>query len=70
VGALLVLTAADTKPKSSPSRVVPSVRWGALPKTFRDYLVAWGVFSVVNSSDMFLLLRVKSSGRSTSQAIF
>lgn len=37
----------------------------SLPSPFRRYLVAWSVFSVANSSDIFLILKAKQAGFST-----
>jgi MFS family permease len=51
------------RPSSSGS--LRSVFHGELPPLSRDfkmYLLAWGIFSVANSSDVFLLLRAKKSG--------
>lgn len=36
--------------------------WSGLTPSFRQYLVTWGIFSLVNSSDVFLLLKTKQSG--------
>jgi MFS family permease len=36
--------------------------WGPLPLSFRAYLLAAGVFALGNSSDAFLLLRVRDLG--------
>lgn len=37
-------------------------RWRETPRNFRYYLLAWGVFSLANSSDVFLLLRASRAG--------
>jgi MFS family permease len=37
-------------------------RWKSYPESFRSYLVAWTVFSIANSSDVFLLMKVRESG--------
>ena len=36
---------------------------------FKKYLVAWTIFSVVNSSDVFLLMRAQKSGFSTTAIV-
>jgi MFS family permease len=41
----------------------------ALSGPFKKYLYAWGAFSLVNSSDAFLLMRAKSAGLSTQMVI-
>jgi MFS family permease len=37
-------------------------RWKNYPESFRSYLIAWTVFSIANSSDVFLLMKVRESG--------
>lgn len=44
-------------------------RFNQLPKNFYYYLFAWGIFSLVNSSDVFLILKAKHEGLSTSHTI-
>lgn len=44
-------------------------KWGELPLPFKKYLVAWSLFSLTNSSDVFLLMRVKQSGASVTMTI-
>ena len=44
-------------------------KWRELPKPFKNYLVAWTLFSLTNSSDVFLILRVKQSGGSLNTTI-
>jgi len=73
LGALLVLTVRD--PRRGAARAVaghsdaprPAERlaWSALPHRFRLYLGAWLPFVLVNSSDVFLILRAKQLGFST-----
>lgn len=43
--------------------------WGNLNHSFKKYLLACGVFSFTNSSDVFLLMKAKSSGFSISSVI-
>ncbi len=43
--------------------------WSQLNFSFKQYLFSWGVFSLVNSSDVFLLMKVKQTGASTAQVI-
>jgi MFS family permease len=60
--------------RESPTRGAPrakkplSLAWRLTPD-FRRFLVAWGFFSVTNSSDIFLILKAKSSGLSLTQTI-
>ncbi len=64
----LVYLVADrkTRPGNSP---FPKISWIALPQEFRKYLVAWGLFSLTNSSDAFLILRAQSCGLSFTQTV-
>ncbi|MBC7714863.1 MAG: MFS transporter [Rhizobacter sp.] len=43
--------------------------WSKFDVPFKKYIYAWGVFSLVNSSDVFLLLKAKSTGLSTQKVI-
>lgn len=47
-----------------------SIRFGALPPAFRQYLVAWGIFAVANSSDVFLILRARHLGSTTALVVW
>jgi len=49
---------------------LPRAKWRDLPKDFKAYLFSWGVFSVANSSDVFLLMRAKEQGMSLNLVIF
>jgi MFS family permease len=44
-------------------------RWSNLPAPFRRYLIALALFSLGNSSNMFLLLRAQESGLSTANVL-
>ncbi len=73
LGALLVLRLQETlrkPPQPSPDFESPkSLPHAALPPRFRRYLFAWGLFSITNSSDLFILLRAHQLGFSTSKTI-
>ncbi|MGZ3690066.1 MAG: MFS transporter, partial [Pseudobdellovibrio sp.] len=43
----------------------PLAAWSNFSPEFKKYVLAWGVFSIANSSDAFLLMKVKSAGAST-----
>ncbi|MGZ3744057.1 MAG: MFS transporter, partial [Pseudobdellovibrionaceae bacterium] len=43
----------------------PFSAWREMSPAFKKYIFAWGVFSLANSSDVFLLLKAKNSGLST-----
>lgn len=44
--------------------------WCAMSVPFRRYLLTWGLFSLANSSDVFLLLKAKGAGLSLTNTIF
>ena len=72
-GLCSVFIALSLKEKSIPRRTITTIKsaWG-LKETSRDfrlYLAGWGVFSLTNSSDVFLLMRAQKSGFSITQTI-
>jgi MFS family permease len=60
LGALLVLLVRERRHRVE-AKAVPSIAYGALPPGFRNYLWAWGIFSIANSSDVFLILRANQT---------
>ncbi len=62
IGAALVLTVRERR--QAAHTPPPPIGFRALPPAFRQYLLAWGVFAVANSSDMFLILRANTLGLS------
>lgn len=56
--ALLVFTIQERR-REGPPKSKTDLSLARLPATFRRYLLAWGVFSIANSSDVFLLLLAK-----------
>lgn len=46
------------------------LKWSELSKDFRTYLISWGLFSIANSSDVFLLLKAKEQGIGLNTVIF
>lgn len=77
VGALLVLTVSDPRRRrgraQGPAEPAPGasqrLHWSAVPGGFKQYLGAWLPFVLVNSSDMFLILRAKQLGFSTTAVV-
>ncbi len=57
------------KPFKKASSLKTKFSFFSLSKEFRYYLFSWTLFSVVNSSDVFLLLKVKSFGVSLETTI-
>lgn len=82
IGALLVLTVSDPRRKQGAAATraqaferAPARENGgrprrpAMPRSFRQYLCAWLPFVLVNSSDVFLILRAKQLGFSTAAVV-
>ncbi len=57
------------EPRAKPVWKNPCIFWRELDSNLKKYFVAWGLFSVANSSDVFLLLKAKSSGFTTERVI-
>lgn len=69
-GIISVVFAATLKEtKKSNKSVQAKWTWKNLPSPFKRYLLAWTVFSLGNSSDVFLLMKVKTSGADTTTVI-
>ncbi len=60
--------AADWLTRNSPRSTVAS--HPQLPLEFRKYLLGWGVFALANSSDAFLLLKMRQMGLTLTLVIF
>ncbi len=70
IAVAIALTIKDfSLPKKNKSSPQERWKWAILPKRFKIYLIGWSVFSLVNSSDVFLLLKAKSQGVSTTTVI-
>jgi MFS family permease len=59
IGSFIVLAVREHRRPPKQATAPPSIRFSALPAPFRGYLVAWGIFALANSSDVFLFLRAK-----------
>jgi MFS family permease len=59
---LVVFTLKETKKSGAPTKPAGKFEIGKMNKDFKTYLLAWGVFSLANSSDVFLILKAKQSG--------
>ncbi len=72
-GILSVLIIFSIREKTAPEEPKkwknPLVAWGDMSRAFKRYVYVWGVFSLVNSSDVFLLMKAKASGLSTQTVI-
>ena len=71
ISVLIVLSIRDSagEPVAKKSEN-PFKLWNRFESSFRVYLLAWGTFTLANSSDVFLLMKAKSSGFSTEGVIF
>ena len=79
IGALLVLTIVDPRRRKTgtaadataviaePAHSRPHL--SALPRDFKRYLIAWLPFVLTNSSDVFIILRAKQMGFSTTAVV-
>ena len=72
IGAVLVLTVRESrvagKRAAAGERPAP-IPMRQMPRPFLTYLVAWAPFALANSSDIFLILRAKQLGYSTTLTI-
>ncbi|HWU42055.1 MAG TPA: MFS transporter, partial [Bdellovibrio sp.] len=73
-GILAVAVAWSIKEKKSTktSSAAAKMKWGSffsLPTNFKFYLFSWTLFSLTNSSDVFLLLKVQQAGVSLTEMI-
>ena len=77
-GMLCVILATQIKESAPPAnfgveaagvKAVRNWRWRTLPSPFKRYLIALAIFSLGNSSNMFLLLRARDLGLSISQSL-
>lgn len=67
IGAGLVLFVRERR-RPAPA-APPRLRLSAFPPAFRQYLAAWGVFAIANSSDVFLILRANKMGFTPTRVI-
>lgn len=65
IGALLVLSVREVEHPGTPQ----PLKLSEFPRPFLYYLLAWGIFMLANSSDVFLILRAQNLGYSTTQVI-
>jgi MFS family permease len=72
ISVLIVFFIREQKPHKSAIKKWenPIKSWASMNPSFKKYIYAWGVFSLANSSDVFLLMKAKSSGLSTQSVVF
>ncbi|MGZ3723552.1 MAG: MFS transporter [Bdellovibrionales bacterium] len=70
----VALTLSVREARTAPAKMIathkPRWIWKEISPAFRNYLVTWGIFSLSNSSDVFLILRTQQSGVSLQTTIF
>ena len=68
---LLVMSLREKEQSPAPAHWTNPFRaWKKLSGSFRGYVYAWGVFSLANSSDVFLLMKAKSVGFTTVSVLY
>lgn len=75
ISVLIVMTLKETSIEKNISKMphsknfLATISLQAFDHKFKSYLIAWGVFSLVNSSDIFLLMKAKALGFEISSVI-
>jgi MFS family permease len=65
----IALTLKEKKSSAEHSAHRLKIKWSELNPQFKKYLWAWGLFSLANSSDVFLLLKAQQSGNNLTTTI-
>ena len=67
---IVIFTIREPKHEAHPKPFEnPLKTWNKCGSDFKKYIFTWGVFSIANSSDVFLLMKAKSVGLSTQSVI-
>lgn len=69
ISVAIAMSVVEPPPSESKSTEKWTFQWAEFSKPFKQYLVSWGIFSLVNSSDVFLLLCAKHMGLSVIKVI-
>lgn len=70
ISVIVIFTIRESKHEVHPKPFEnPFKTWDKCGSDFKKYIFAWGVFSIANSSDVFLLMKAKSVGLSTQSVI-
>jgi MFS family permease len=69
LGVLLLFLVRERRPVDGAAAVLPQFRWASLPPQLKAFLVVSLIFSIGNSSNTFLLLRVGVMEGNTIQAL-
>lgn len=76
IAVAIVLSVKEIRPqtlylaKNEIRKKLNTIGWKHFSKEYKVYLLSWGIFSLVNSSDVFLLLKAKENGLSLNSVIF
>jgi MFS family permease len=69
VGIALLVAEKRTEPAKKKIDRFHFLDWRSFSKPFKTYLLSWTLFSLTNSSDIFLLMKAKSAGLSLTEII-
>jgi len=69
IAVAISLTIKDSRTVKPRSETRAQTRGASLSKNYYTFLISWTVFSLANSSDVFLLMKAKSVGLSTAYVI-
>lgn len=69
LAAFTVFLLRETSAQRQEAAANAGLKSAPLPASFKYYLFSWGLFSLGNSSDAFLILRVKQSGATLAETI-
>jgi MFS family permease len=67
--AISILLKEQTSEKVTPAKTKAHFDWKQLSLSFKTYLFAWFVFSLTNSSDVFLLMKARQSGHRLTEVV-
>ncbi len=65
----IALLVRDVQTRKVSAKTTERLKYSSLNSEFKTYLLAWGLFSVANSSDVFLLLKAQQSGQTLTTTI-
>ena len=69
IAVIFVLKIKENPPLTQKNKDPFILNFKTLPSNFKKFIFCWGIFAVVNSSDVFLLLKAKQQGLSLTEVI-
>jgi MFS family permease len=69
LGVIVLWLLVPEKPKEARPIAPPKIQWSALSRQLKIFLLVVGIFSIGNSSDMFLILRANNLGVSIAHVL-